>query len=322
MRISILLALTFFSLDCVLSQSNADDTITVPVQEEEQSFVFRKPSKSFRIIMDKIWEANLDFQSYITKDYVLSKLSFGRLIMSSNDAILYSKEIEYRKLLFTNYYFDKDGFLDEVKYFFYDDFPSLRLECLTQKEELRRKIGEPILSGKEDHKLYYTWHYKNKVINLSFTRDKVSKEGMVHLSISGQEQSEEELQVQLSPTSSPKLDNNNTANSIFVKKTKIEPDWLERNNYYLKKSIREKLESLTSVQKTQTKYTVTPTPNQSYTISKSTSLRAEANSASLIITRLKTGNSFIFLESIDAYWSKVIYNDMEGFVKTALIENL
>ncbi len=60
----------------------------------------------------------------------------------------------------------------------------------------------------------------------------------------------------------------------------------------------------------------------SFSITKKTSLRTLPTSSSKVLKRLKIGTKVEVIERIDQYWSKVIYNGKEGYVKALLLEKV
>jgi hypothetical protein len=61
--------------------------------------------------------------------------------------------------------------------------------------------------------------------------------------------------------------------------------------------------------------------NNTYTVTKETSLRASGNSKSKILQRLEVNQKVIVLESPPGYWWKVICNNKVGWVKKHLLQN-
>lgn len=68
---------------------------------------------------------------------------------------------------------------------------------------------------------------------------------------------------------------------------------------------------------------INPAPNfynNTYTVTKKTSLREFANSKSKVLKRLDFNQKVIVLESPPGYWWKVIYNNKVGWVKKNLLQ--
>lgn len=60
--------------------------------------------------------------------------------------------------------------------------------------------------------------------------------------------------------------------------------------------------------------------NNTYTVTKKTSLREFANSKSKVLKRLDVNQEVIVLESPAGYWWKVIYNEKVGWMKKNLLQ--
>lgn len=287
-------------LSSTLAQTDSPlQSFVLTSEETVDTFIYARPSRSFRQLISKISAHERLFERYSSKSKVLADNGLGRLIMSSNDAILFAREMENRKLFFTNFYFEDSEDLSEVKYFFYDGFQKLRLEYLTQVHELTKKMGLPIQAEETANDFNHQWYEKDKSIRLTFGQEKVSKEGVISLFIRKLDEKEKESENMVS--NDPKPDK--PSKTMMINE--------DRGRGSKKVFIAPSAESVVKQ---------TYEFNEKFQVMQSTSLRADGKDGSLILRRLSEGEIVKILGSSNDYWVNVLASDdLEGWVKKALI---
>jgi hypothetical protein len=279
-----------------------------------------KLSKASKDLLQKILYEGDVFQKYKSKNQSVATIKADRLIISSNDVILFGKEVEYRKLLFTGIYYGFEGQLKEVRHFFYGDYSKLRLEYFSQRETMKSKYGAPISTNKKGGQIETTWYHQNKKLVLKFGKERVSSEGAIFASIT-------------------KLTDNEMANNLKFKFTPVpksnpipepiltpEPIVSSPVKYKVLKAqlaSRNSLPKTETVEKEKPQLTIASKNNQLFTVSRSTSLRSEGLDGSPVLGRVRTDDTILILDtSSTEYWAKVRFDDMEGWVKKSVIQRV
>ncbi|MEL6924726.1 MAG: hypothetical protein AAFO94_11830, partial [Bacteroidota bacterium] len=112
---------------------------------QSKASVQARLSPSSRYLSQRLSSSQFDWNRFKTRKRAFNSLPNTQLVLSANDVLLFSNEVESRRLFFTRLYFDRQGRLEEIKYFFFGSYPQLSAEFSPLRNRMRRALGVPAM---------------------------------------------------------------------------------------------------------------------------------------------------------------------------------
>ncbi len=339
---TISLLLTLFQI--LSFEAFGQDNHFVTDSKDEISAVFNRSTAS-RWILKKCQGKINPFDAFGNRSKIISSIKADRIILNSNDVILYGEDIGASKLVFTGLYFNARGKIEEIRYFYYGGSNQVSKEYHFIKREFCEKYGKVVLSNQFTNNLESAWFVDENQLDL-ILKTKSSNEGsavfLIFKKAKGKEREfkmvlKEKAENIIGPDYLTKsgekesvitLQKENSKNKEFEKiallsykqiHTKVQKNQ-DRKNHPASVVITQykplnlpKNGDNDSIQRT----------NKRYSVSRSTSMRTQGNDEASLVIRVRPHNEFVVLDmESNEFWAKVKFENNLGWVKKSVLQKL
>lgn len=293
---------------CFLFWGNADSNKT---PEKTTDLTLSKLSIAAAHLFRKIKTVDTDIKKYQNNEVAINYFSYQKLVVGSQRTLLFAQDLSYNTLFFTKLGFTPQDELEELRFFYYDEYSRLKQDYLEVARKIVKLKGSPKSTQEIGRRMERIWYWNDCKMVLILNEEQVSRRGVIQFSVFKVPNNQNKVIAASKPPKAttppkpPKADPPDFPNNSNEKETIPAPEELTEKGVP-KKNTKPSLESYGD--------------DALFTVSKTTSLRADAMDDGQIIARIKPNELFQVLDSESSfYWTWVYYKDYMGWVKTALI---